>query len=130
MQCLVGENDPGPWTVDEQIRVIETSAHDEAYDKALQLGQREEHEYLNSDNERVRWISLGVSDLEQILAERIEDGTEITYLWHETYDLSQFTKDRSETTIFQWEQDKHKRACDILRDAEDADGDEDDQDRA
>ena len=124
MQCLVGENDLGPWNVDEQIRVLEAGTHDEAYDKAVRLGQQEEHEYLNPYDQRVRWVFLGVSDLEQILADRIEDGTEITYLWHETYDLSQFTKDRSDTTIFQWEQNKHRRACDILRDAQDAEDSE------
>ena len=108
-----------PWTVDEQIRVIEAATHDEAYDKAVQLGRREEHEYLNPYDERVRWVFVGVSELERILADRIEDGTEITYLWHKTDDLSRFTKPKSDTAVFWDEQNKHLRACDILRDAED-----------
>lgn len=119
VQCFVGENDPGPWTVDEQIRVIEAATHDEAYDKAMRLGEQESHDYMNPYGERVRWVFLGVSDLEEILADRIKDGTEITYLWHETYDLSTFTKERSQTTVFQYERNKHRRACDILRDAQD-----------
>jgi hypothetical protein len=120
MQCLVGEADPGPWTVDEQIRVVQAATHDEAYDKAVRLGQQAEHDYLNPYGQKVRWVFLGVSDLDEILAERIEDGTEITYLWHKTHDLSPFTKDRSETALFWQEQHKHERVCDLLRDAEES----------
>jgi hypothetical protein len=118
LQCQVGENNPGPWTVDEQIRVIQADTHEQAYEKAVRLGNQQESHYLNSEGNMVRWIFLGVSDLDKILDDQITDGTEITYLWHETYDLLEFMREKDETTLFRMERDKHKKASDILSEAD------------
>ena len=64
LQCRVGDGDMGPWTCDEQVRVIKATDDDHAYEKAIGLGKEEEHTYSNVDGETVSWTFIGLSNLE------------------------------------------------------------------
>ena len=116
--CAVGRDDSGPWTVDEQIRVISARDHEEAYDKAMALGDEEECEYLNEDGETVRWRFAGVCELDEMSAESIEDGTEITSWLQTTSDISALIKEPEDLIAFWSERNKHKTAREILEDRE------------
>ncbi len=78
MQCRVAGDQIGPWTCDEQVHVLR--AHDDktAYQKALRIGQNAEHSYQNTYGETVTWEFVGLVQLDELMDESIEDGTEIT----------------------------------------------------
>lgn len=76
MTCRV-DGETAPVTCDEQIRLIRAVAPDIAYQKAIRLGHREEHAYLNAEDRMVRWEFSGLSDLDDLFDERITDGVEI-----------------------------------------------------
>lgn len=76
MVCKV-ENEPGPWTCDEQICVIRATSEQLAYEKALQLGEDSATSYQNVYGQTVQWSFVGLGNLEEILADAIRDGTEI-----------------------------------------------------
>ena len=61
---------------DEQVRLIEAGNDEEAYTKALKLGQGEECEYWTSEQEEVKWTFAGLSDL-HCIDKNLEDGVEI-----------------------------------------------------
>ena len=61
---------------DEQVRLIEADNAEEAYAKALKLGQEEECEYWTSEQQEVKWTFIGLSDL-HCIDKSLEDGVEI-----------------------------------------------------
>src|SRR2546430_1081746 len=72
----------GPWTIEEQTRVL--LAHDEemAYRKAMSLGKKAEQEEMEgAKGEEERFITefLGLVDLTQLRDEHIQDGTAIKF---------------------------------------------------
>jgi uncharacterized protein DUF4288 len=75
IRSRVGD-EPGPYTCDEQIRVIRAFNADAAYEKAVQISTGEEQTYENSDGENVFWEFVGLEDLEE-LDSAIRDGTDI-----------------------------------------------------
>ena len=58
--------------------LIEASSPEEAYEKALALGRRGEHEYENTDGRRVRVVFRGLREL-NVIHEELEDGAELMY---------------------------------------------------
>jgi hypothetical protein len=48
MRCKVGAHDPGPWTFEEQIRMVAALDVETAYAESLALGKVEEHAYYYS----------------------------------------------------------------------------------
>jgi hypothetical protein len=75
VKCTIGQNQTGNFLFDEQIKIIKAANREEAYEKALKLGQVENHEYKNSDGELVKWTFEGLFNLNSL--ESLEDGTEI-----------------------------------------------------
>ena len=75
LKCTVG-NQISDFLFSEQVRLIEASNAEEAYTKALKLGQEEECEYLNSEQQKVVWTFKGLFDLDCINS--LQDGAEIT----------------------------------------------------
>jgi hypothetical protein len=59
VKCTIGQNQTGDFLFDEQIKIINAANREEAYEKALKLGQEENHEYKNSDGELVKWTFEG-----------------------------------------------------------------------
>lgn len=67
---------------DEQIRLISSDNEKEAYDKAFDLGTKNEDAFLNATNNLVKWEFIGLSEL-SFLGE-LQDGAEICSRIHET----------------------------------------------
>ena len=80
MECEVVGADP---LCDEQLRLIEASDAEAAYVKAVEIGAEEEHSYENPDGDIVRWVFKGLSNLEEVMADSIESGTEIWSTIHD-----------------------------------------------
>lgn len=114
MQCKVDGKDLGPWTFDEQVRIIQAPDKETAYLKSLNLGKEEEQEYKNSEGELVRWIFCGLSDLEEISADKIEDGTEITSTLYESNQVLGLVREKEDLTVFWSERNKDKTAKELL----------------
>lgn len=53
LKCTVENSIMNEWTCMEQIHILEASTDEEAFAKALKLGQSEEHFYTNSKGELV-----------------------------------------------------------------------------
>lgn len=60
---------------DEQLRLITASSKEEAFQKALLLGTREEDSFFNNDQQLVQWKFISISDLYQL--NELIDGAEI-----------------------------------------------------
>jgi hypothetical protein len=83
--------------------------------KSLKLGKEEEREYKNSEGKLVRWVFCGLSDLEEILDEKNEDGTEITSTLYESDQILELVRKKEDLTIFWAERNKDKMAKELLR---------------
>lgn len=77
MRCDVGRDSIGPWTCDEQIKLIRATNPETAYAKSIRVCEGENQSYLNSDGETVYWTCIGLVNLEELFDERIQDGVEI-----------------------------------------------------
>jgi Domain of unknown function (DUF4288) len=75
IRCRV-EDDPDPYTCDEQVRLIRARSPEKAYKKALKLGKKEEDSYTNVYGGMVYWEFVGFEDIAE-LESRIADGVEI-----------------------------------------------------
>ena len=118
LQCKVGNQDTGPWTCQEQIRILKAGSNSEAYQKASELGKEEEHSYTNIDGESVVWEFIGVEDLEELSENKISDGVEIrTRVWKEDNPL-EFIREKKDLTVYRAERNKNRIALEILLEEE------------
>jgi len=78
MQSRVAGDTIGPWTCDEQVRVLRSVDDDSAYQKAVRIGHDAEDSYQNTYGQTVTWEFVGVAELDELIDESIQDGTEIT----------------------------------------------------
>jgi hypothetical protein len=62
---------------EESIVLIEAESRAEAEQKAANLGQGEEHEYVSATGDQVRWTFQGVERVYEILDANLESGTEV-----------------------------------------------------
>src|SRR6266487_2732618 len=72
----------GPWTVEEQTRVLLAADEETAYRKAISLGKKvvqEEMEGAVDEEERFVTEFLGLVDLAQLRDDHIQDGTAIKF---------------------------------------------------
>jgi Domain of unknown function (DUF4288) len=74
---LLIEGDPQN-VVHINMHLIEAESSEQGYEKALALGRRSEHEYLNTDGKQVRVRFRGLRQL-NVIHEELEDGAELTY---------------------------------------------------
>jgi hypothetical protein len=70
--CGEGEHTP---QFDEQLRLVSGDTKEEAFQKALEMGQKEEDTFYNSKEQLVQWKFINVSELYR-LSELI-DGAEL-----------------------------------------------------
>ncbi len=115
LKCIVDNQSFNLSTFDEQVRVIQAENSEDAYAKALKFGNMEEHQYTNSDGKIVRWVFCGLSNLEEILDEQIEDGTEITANLYELIDVSELVRIKEDLAVFWYELNKNKTARQLIR---------------
>lgn len=60
---------------DEQLRLIAAAGENEAFSKAMTIGNEEEESFYNSKQQLVRWQFINVSELYQVNA--LTDGMEM-----------------------------------------------------
>src|SRR5882672_9174511 len=87
-------------SVEEQVRVLTAADAEEAYQKALQLGRSAEHEYDNNEGEKIRWAFCGLSDLDELMSEGVEDGSEITSRIIEDAEIRRHIRRKDDLTLF------------------------------
>jgi hypothetical protein len=60
---------------DEQLRLIQASSAQEAFEKATALGEKEEDKFYNEDQKLVQWKFINVSELYKLSG--LLDGAEL-----------------------------------------------------
>ena len=75
--CEVSGEPDGEEMFEESIRLVEASSEADASAKANSLGKECEHEYLNDENELVRWRFDRVTEIQEIDAISLKHGTEV-----------------------------------------------------
>jgi hypothetical protein len=60
---------------DEQLRLIEAGDEDEAFDKAQQIGRKEEDSFMNQKNQLVEWRFINIPELNKLPS--LKDGVEL-----------------------------------------------------
>ena len=73
-QIICGDGGHTP-QFDEQLRLVSATSKEEAFQKAQELGNREEDTFYNAKDQLVRWHFINVSEL-YLLSELI-DGAEL-----------------------------------------------------
>jgi hypothetical protein len=71
------EGDPRN-VVHTNIHLVEAESPEQAYDKALALGQASVMEYTNTDGRNFRVVFRGLRQL-NVIHDELEDGAELTY---------------------------------------------------
>ncbi len=77
--CGKGSHTP---QFDEQLRMIHAVDEVHAYEKALQIAEREQEEFLNQYGQMVHWKFIGIPELYNL--DELKDGVEICSRVHET----------------------------------------------
>src|SRR5207342_3975575 len=73
-RIVVGEGDHKP-QFDEQLRIIAACNEGQAFEKAQELGRREEDSFLNKRQELVRWEFINIVELYKMT--ELIDGAEM-----------------------------------------------------
>jgi|ERR1700722_10241770 len=113
VRCRVGKGSGKKFLYDHQIKVLQASNHEMAYQKALKLGKTENHSYKNSAGEKVFWEFVGLSNLNELFENEICDGTEIHSRLERGNPKKQIRQKR-DLTVFWGERNKHKTAGELL----------------
>jgi hypothetical protein len=114
LQCKVGDQDVGPWTVEEQVRLIRASNRDSAYEKSIHLGELENQSYPNGSGETVYWEFIGLAELADLDTESIHDGIEIKSHFIKSTDPTQLALRREDLLVYWAEANRDRTANDIL----------------
>ncbi len=73
---------------DEQIRIVEALTLEAAFQKARNIGKKEEETFINSENKIVHWQFIDVSDVYEL--ESIKDGEQVYSTTHENTERHSF----------------------------------------
>lgn len=73
---------------DEQVRIIESTDFESAFQKARSIGKKEEASFLNKDNKMVNWKFIDVVELFPL--KNFKDGEEIFSITHEEQNANTF----------------------------------------
>lgn len=112
--CRVDNDCEGPWTCEEQIRVLQAIGKGAAYEKAVILGKSAEHSYRNAADQEVVWEFLGISNMDELSEGGIIDGSEITARLFTSSNTEIITRN-SEDFVMNWmPQEKNKTAHDVI----------------
>lgn len=114
IRSKVDNQSTGPWTCQEQIRIIEAPNEDEAYRKSIKLGQGEEHSYRNVYGELVYWEFIGLEDLEELSDEEIQDGMEIRCRFLEKEDPASLVNEKEGLTVYKSRHDDNNLSAKTL----------------
>jgi hypothetical protein len=118
LQCRVNDDRVGPWTCDEQVRVLRAKDDDTAYEKALRLGREAEDSYQNVHGETVSWEFVGLANLDELGSPSIRDGTEITSRLFTEEEPARLVRQKERLVVYWMQQEKHRTAREILEERE------------
>jgi len=59
------------------VRILLADSENHAREKAVEIGRRGEHSYLNDDGETVLWKFREVEDVQDLCEESLSDGVEV-----------------------------------------------------
>jgi hypothetical protein len=75
---------------DEQVRIVESHTLEEAFQKARNIGKKEQETFLNSENQLVSWQFIDVYDVYPL--ESIKDGEQVYSNTHKIHDNQSYIK--------------------------------------
>src|SRR5689334_21173617 len=75
---------------DEQLRMIQAETGNQAIEKAIELGEREQETFYNNNQQLVQWKFINVSEIYEV--SELIDGAEIYSRIHETDDAFSYLK--------------------------------------
>lgn len=73
---------------DEQLRLIAADNEETAFEKAKQIGQKEQDSFTNANQEMVQWKFINVAELNKL--QELMDGTEVYSMIKETTDVHSY----------------------------------------
>lgn len=83
--CGEGQHTP---QFDEQLRLIQAADEDEAFQKAMSIGEKEQDGFYNHDQKLVQWKFINVSELYKLSG--LLDGAEVYSRIEETDDPDRY----------------------------------------
>jgi hypothetical protein len=86
-RIICGEGDHTP-QFDEQLRLIAARDEEEAFDKALAIGEKEQDAFYNHEQQLVQWKFINVAELYRFSG--LLDGAEMYSRIHETDDADAY----------------------------------------
>jgi hypothetical protein len=113
-EARVGTDSDDDRLLDHEVRLIRAIEAQSAYERALDLGRSNEHEYLNEDGQTVRWHFCGLEDLNTLVDEP-GDGTEV-FSWRSRGLGEHSTRPKQELSAFVEIRDADRTARDLLAD--------------
>jgi hypothetical protein len=119
LACRIENYNETPVSCFEQIHLIKAKDGENAYVKSLKLGRSEETSYKNQEGENVYWEFIGLINLEELLADKIQDGTEIRSRLLEVEDPFKLVREKGGLTIFLTERIRNMTADEILTESSD-----------
>jgi len=75
---------------DEQLRMIQAESGNQAIEKAIELGEKEQETFYNNNQQLVQWKFINVSEIYEV--SELIDGAEIYSRIHETDDAFSYLK--------------------------------------
>ncbi len=63
--------------LDLQLRLIRAVDDEQAYQRAIEVGDQATHSYRNADGALVSWQCLGLNDLRELLEQELAHGVEV-----------------------------------------------------
>jgi len=72
---IQGDTDPYLW--EECVFVMQAPSDEAAQRKAVDVAKAKQHDYLNDEGETVRWVFVGVEEVQDLCEDETDDGTEV-----------------------------------------------------
>lgn len=114
VMCRVADESPDKPLFDRQIRIVKASDAEVAFQKAMKLGEAENHSYKNGRGELVSWEFVGLGDLCQLQEEQIGDGTEVYSRLDRGNPETEVIRSKEKLTVFWAEANMQKTARELL----------------
>ena len=73
---------------DEQIRIVEAHNQEAAFQKARNIGKKEEETFVNNENKLVNWQFIDVAELYEL--ESLKEGEQLYSTTHENTERHSF----------------------------------------
>jgi hypothetical protein len=71
------DGDSAESLLDLQLRLIRAVDDEQAYQRAIEIGEQATHSYSNADGAVVSWRCLGLNDLRALLEQELAHGVEV-----------------------------------------------------